>query len=242
MSDLSYFTIMAKNSRGKATAHLVNEALSAPGVFVYGELLAVPTVQQLADDAETKPVFDLLTIFTYGTYQDYKARKDSLPALTPVQLEKLRELTIVSQASSSRSLTYDDLQKSLDISDVRELEDVVIGAITNNLLQARLDQARRCIEVVDVIGRDVRATDIDAMIDKLTKWHDASSEIIMALDALANEGKQTDIEQQKRASDLQAVVEATKAAVRKEILESSDSPKFDFDVEEELKRKKKGAK
>eukprot|EP01064_Diplonema_japonicum_P001347 TRINITY_DN10860_c0_g1_i1.p1 TRINITY_DN10860_c0_g1~~TRINITY_DN10860_c0_g1_i1.p1 ORF type:complete len:243 (+),score=60.17 TRINITY_DN10860_c0_g1_i1:47-775(+) len=242
MSDLSYFTIMAKNSRGKATAQLVNEALSAPNVFVYGELLAIPTVQQLSEDAETKPVHDLLSIFTYGTYLDYKEKRDTLPELTPAQLDKLRQLTIVSKASKSRNLTYDDLAESLDISDVRVLEDTVIDAITNNLLQAKLDQAARNVEVADVIGRDVLPADIDAMIDTLTKWHDASSKVITELDSLANEGRRADAERQKRENELQGMIEAQKNSVRKELMESSDGSKFDIDMDDELKRKKKGSK
>ena len=40
---------------------------------------------------------------------------------------KLRQLSIVSLAHKSKRVTYAALQEELDISNVRELEDLVIG-------------------------------------------------------------------------------------------------------------------
>lgn len=44
---LEAFCIMAKSSRGRAAAGLVQEATSAPGLFVFGELLDMPNIKEV---------------------------------------------------------------------------------------------------------------------------------------------------------------------------------------------------
>jgi COP9 signalosome complex subunit 7 len=41
---LEPFLLMAKSARGAAAAKLVGDACAAPGVFVFGELLDMPSV------------------------------------------------------------------------------------------------------------------------------------------------------------------------------------------------------
>ncbi|KAL2311357.1 hypothetical protein Nmel_003058, partial [Mimus melanotis] len=64
------FLLLAKAARGAALASLIHQVLEAPGIYVFGELLDMPAVRELAD-SEFSPVFRLLTIFAYGTYADY---------------------------------------------------------------------------------------------------------------------------------------------------------------------------
>ena len=96
----------------------------------------------------------LLALFAYGTYPEYKgtqacrgherlvrcahavctflphpASKASLPELSPKQLKKLKQLTIVSLAQKQKVVPYTTLQESLDITNLRELEDLVIESI-----------------------------------------------------------------------------------------------------------------
>lgn len=71
---------------------VISTALKTPSVFVFGELLAEPNVQEVPplqspdpmrsllfvrlqlDDGEFKPWLDLLRVFAYGTYADYKGQ------------------------------------------------------------------------------------------------------------------------------------------------------------------------
>lgn len=55
---------------------------------------------QLAD-SEHRAWFDLLKVFAYGTYADYKATP-GLPELGEAELTKLRQLTLVQMASKQR--------------------------------------------------------------------------------------------------------------------------------------------
>jgi COP9 signalosome complex subunit 7 len=44
---LEPFLLMAKSARGAAAAKLCADACAAPGVFVFGELLDVPSIQDV---------------------------------------------------------------------------------------------------------------------------------------------------------------------------------------------------
>ena len=169
-----------------------------------------PHPLQLAESDETQPTFNLLQVFAYGTYADYQgmvfyvlpclrgpsthpfylhryhptAQRARLPELNPQQLKKLKQLSLVELASKTRHLPYSVLQEALDIPDVRVLEDAIIDSISANLLTAKLDQSSRCIEVKDVIGRDVRHGDLDGMIATLGAWADRSLAAINELDTM----------------------------------------------------------
>ena len=58
----------------------------------------------------------------------------------------------------------------LDIKDLRELEDLIIDCIYNELLKGQLDQKNKLLHVEHTYGRDVRAEDIEGMLRKLEQW------------------------------------------------------------------------
>lgn len=75
------------------------------------------------------------------------------------------------------------LLPALDLSSIRELEDLIIEALYSDLLKARINQKRQLLEVDSVIGRDVKTASIstapfgqektvDALIQTLTLWYD----------------------------------------------------------------------
>ena len=45
VNPLEQFVLLAKNARGAAAVELIKQALEAPGVFVFGELLDMPNIQ-----------------------------------------------------------------------------------------------------------------------------------------------------------------------------------------------------
>ena len=118
---LEQFLLLAKTARGPAAAELVKQALEAPGVYAFEELLETECIKQLSEGPDSN-YMKLLEIFAYGTYSDYKSMSvplpfcrclifffsnfslylgeaDSLPTLSQAQLIKLKHLTIVSLAS-----------------------------------------------------------------------------------------------------------------------------------------------
>ena len=48
---LERFLLMAKSAKGAAAAKLIEDATSAPGVFVFAELLESPNIQEVRPQA-----------------------------------------------------------------------------------------------------------------------------------------------------------------------------------------------
>ena len=51
---------------GAVAKELVEEALTHPSIFTFGELLELPVLQQAANEKQ------VLEVFAYGTWNDYK--------------------------------------------------------------------------------------------------------------------------------------------------------------------------
>ena len=81
-----------------------------------------------------------------------------LPSLSHSQLTKIRQLTLVELASRSRSLPFSTLLASLELSSIRDLENLIIECLYSDLLKARINQRRQILEVDNVVGRDVRVS------------------------------------------------------------------------------------
>jgi COP9 signalosome complex subunit 7 len=67
-------------------------------------------------------------------------------------------------------LPYSDLQKALDISNVRELEDLIIDAIYLDLLKGKLDQKEEQLEVSYTMGRDLEPGKLEQILAALKDW------------------------------------------------------------------------
>lgn len=70
---LEQFLLLAKTARGPAVAELIKQALGAPGVYVFSELLETECVKEVASGPHANYV-RLLEIFAFGTYADYKSK------------------------------------------------------------------------------------------------------------------------------------------------------------------------
>ena len=106
--------------------------------------------------AEGEKYLNLLNLFAFGVYQDYLERQSSLPPLTEPMKKKLRLLTLASLATKTRLLPYAQLQKELDVSNVRELEDLIIEGANNNVITGKLDQRAEHFEVDYTMARDIK--------------------------------------------------------------------------------------
>jgi len=61
--------------------------------------------------------------------------------------------------------------KALDISNVRELEDLIIDAIYLDLLQGKLDQKEEQLEVTYTMGRDLEPGKLEQVLAALKDWY-----------------------------------------------------------------------
>ena len=112
---LQGFVVLAKSATGAAAADIIKQATSANGVYSFTALLDTENIQRLAG-TDYESSLNLLRIFSWGTYQDYKSINSildfvygllivddaaRLPPLNDAQLDKLRRLTLVTLASKS---------------------------------------------------------------------------------------------------------------------------------------------
>ena len=156
---------------------LVQSALDSPEVFTFGELLENAEISSFLSRHQT--LRNLFLIFAYGTYQDYfRATQgntvfDDVDRLTAAQERKLKQLSLISLATQSCAVKYDDMSTAIRASSLREMEDFVIDAlIYPGLVSGRLDQRERvfCVEWV-FVQRDVRREDVPALVVvPLRKW------------------------------------------------------------------------
>jgi len=168
-SPLEQFTLLAKSARGAAAVELIKQALEAPGVFVFGELLDCENIQAL-ENTEHSPYLNLLNVFAYGIFTSLFQNSENLPQVSEAMARKLRLLTVITLAETSRLIPYDHLQQELHVQNERELEDLLIDGISGGAVGGKLDQKSRVFEVDFVSGRDIRKMDIGNIVDVLQSW------------------------------------------------------------------------
>lgn len=177
---LEQFVILAKSTKGAACTELVKQALEAPGVYVFGELLDSPNIQELAN---THKVFlNTLNLFAYGTFKDYLANVQNFIELSPAQKKKLQHLTIVTLATKSKCIPYETLLEELQIKNLRDLEDLIIEAIYADIIHGKLDQKNGQLEIDYAIGRDIRPEDIDVIVNCLQDWCSACEKVLSSVE------------------------------------------------------------
>ena len=96
-AQIEQFLREGAGATGRAAADLVERAVSAPGLFAFGELLDLDGVQRLAADPSLAGHLALLKLFAHGTLPEYRAAVaagEPLPALTPAQELKLKKLKV----------------------------------------------------------------------------------------------------------------------------------------------------
>jgi COP9 signalosome complex subunit 7 len=221
---LQTYVQMAEKAKGKQAAAVILQAIGAQNVFVFGELLMVPSIQQL-EATEDKKHVDLLKIFAYGTYSDYK-NAGNLPILTPSQIRKLKQLTIVSLAAVSKVISYAQLHQQLDIQDVRELEDLIIDAIYQGVIQGKLDQRKKQLEIECTMGRDLKPESLDVMITTLSNWYQVSEQLVGNIKDRMNHANIVLSEERKHKEELEKRIESEKKKLKEMEAEVGEAADF----------------
>jgi COP9 signalosome complex subunit 7 len=91
------FVLLARDARGRAAAELITHATSNPQLFAFSELLSCSHIAELKG-TEHSGALDLLRLFAYGIWSDYKSNAQLLPVLEPQQELKLKQLTVMTLA------------------------------------------------------------------------------------------------------------------------------------------------
>ncbi|CAG8441127.1 6965_t:CDS:2 [Diversispora eburnea] len=211
---LEPFLLLSKSAKGSACVQLIKDALSSPGVYVFAELLAMPNVAELENNEQYQSYHRLLRLFSYGTYKEYKENASTLPPLEQNQLNKLKYLSIVSLSEETRTIPYDILLEYLDIPNVRELEDLIIEAIYQDVIKGKLDQKRKQIEIEYTMGRDLRPGQIDQMLQVLGAWSQTSEEILSVIDEKIIQVRDAAIHNKKQKEEYEKEVDRLRREVK----------------------------
>ncbi|KAG5856250.1 hypothetical protein ANANG_G00006050 [Anguilla anguilla] len=203
---------------GSALAQAVSALLETPGLYVFSDILELPNVREL-ETGPHAPVYQLLNLFAYGTYCDYKERAASLPELTPAQKNKLRHLSIISLASNLKCLPYSLLLQQLELKNVRELEDLLIEAVYCDIIQGKLDQRNQQVEVDCSVGRDLGPNELPNIANTLQEWCSGCEAVLCGIEeqvSRANQYRESQlkvkVQVETEVSNLQKTLKASSAS------------------------------
>ncbi|XP_053680859.1 COP9 signalosome complex subunit 7b isoform X1 [Anopheles nili] len=219
---IEQYVLLAKGAKGAACMELIKQVLEAPGVHVFGELLAMPNIQELQNGSHAN-YYNTLNLFAYGTYRQYLENQAKLIQLTPAMQKKLQHLTVVSLAIKSKCIPYSELLDELDIKNVRVLEDLIIEAIYADVIHGKLDQKNKQLEVDYAIGRDIRKGDVKEIASILHEWSDSCETILLCLETQIN---RANTEKQKRLKHKEAIeqeIANLKKAIKTQAVETDEA-------------------
>ncbi|CAL5224552.1 g7253 [Coccomyxa viridis] len=213
---MEQYLLLAKRAKGRALVDLIQKATAEPGLLAFAELLDVPNVKEL-ETSEHAPAYHLLQLFAYGTLLEYNSRSSSLPPITEEQRLKLRQLTIISIAEEKKSIPYEELMQQLSVANIRELEDLLItDCFHQGLITGRLDQKQKRVEVLDSVGRDVRASQLQPILDALKQWMEGCESVAGTLEERRQWLTQAAEQAEKDRAHAESQVQAAKKSLASE--------------------------
>jgi hypothetical protein len=186
----------------------------------FAELLSA--LNEKKEFASSSSSRELLELFSYGTFEEYLEReakeKESL-RLNAKQVEKLKQLSVVTLSSSSlstttttatkeskRVLSYEILLQKLKLNSVRELEDFLIEkVISPGLVKGAMNQRLSVFEVHSSIGRDPdrRKGRVEEMLKTMREWKQTCDDALRDIENRIVETKTDLAMEEMRKVDLQ---------------------------------------
>jgi predicted transcriptional regulator len=145
-----------------------------------GDIVRTDTLieQQVIQRLKGEPVYQLLEIFTWGTYKDYiefyeKSGNVFFLGKNVDQTEltnKIRLLTLNGLASKADKLSYQEIAEGLDI-DESDVELWVVEAITQGLIDVRVDQCQKSVKIRYAEARNFKEKEWKVLKDRVDRWN-----------------------------------------------------------------------
>jgi len=167
----TYTTENASQAKEDATKCIVL-ALADPNCYLFDHLFALKPVLCL----EGQPIYTLLTIFTaeklsayVSFYQKQKAFVESLGLKHEENFKKMQALTFLQMAETHSELSFDVLEKELQIQP-NQIEGFVIDVLKTRLVRARLDQCARKVHIISALKRSFNRQQWEQLRQVLVEW------------------------------------------------------------------------
>lgn len=194
-----YLDELSSTKSEGAVSMLIRRALIDRNVFFYGQLCNNETVASIVGPTspaatESKTIFEVLKILTYGTWKDLTQQKSSSSAAAdyingnPEIAAKLRKLTLLTVAERTKSIPYSLLEQELGIKAAtpaetsRIIEDVIIDSTTAGLITVTLNPQQRLVQVHDAAARDVNvAEEVPRLLALFKAWGERCEDVVYQL-------------------------------------------------------------
>jgi translation initiation factor 3 subunit M len=168
-----------QGSSEEQTTEAVNAALDAirsTDLYQFDDLLDVPSIKQLEKDPKHAKLYQLLTIFVGENFDSFKAFTNANPDyLKQLGLNeedsarKIKYLSLASLGSLNHELPYATIAKTLQIPE-NEVEMWVISAMSEGILEAKMDQIKGTVRVTRSIQRVFTRAQWKFLGDNLSVW------------------------------------------------------------------------
>jgi len=160
------FMVLSKSAQGKSCEPFINQLIANPQIFLFRQFLNLPSITDLKNGSLAN-YYELLRLFTYGNYKEYKTNSNKYPALAPNQLKKLKQLTLMDMAASTKVINFESLTRELEISDQRELEDLIIDSIYAGIINGKINQEKKTLKIFSVLARDTKDEELVTLVEQL---------------------------------------------------------------------------
>uniref|UniRef100_A0A0K8VSP2 COP9 signalosome complex subunit 7 n=1 Tax=Bactrocera latifrons TaxID=174628 RepID=A0A0K8VSP2_BACLA len=225
-NQLKQYCATAKSSTGSQLLDVVRQVLEAPSIYVFGELLALPNIQELKDGIHSK-YLNTLNLFAYGTYKQYRQQPGEYLELTATMQKKLQHLTIVSLAIKNKCIPYEVLLEELEINNVRHLEDVIIEAIYADIIHGKLFQNNRFLEIDYAQGRDIPPGYTSKIAQTLSQWVESCDAISNCIDMQITRANSEKARGLKNKDHIEQEIINLKKVLKTQISDNDDSMQID---------------
>lgn len=169
------------NISPKICEDLIKRALSAPGVYIFGEIYdAIRPKVDISDPSVVKWL-QYLQIFIDGQLCDYTklCRQRTQPGslvpnggeLDSTQILKLKQLTLASLASTRRRLSFSEISKAIDIP-VSDIKPFTIQAIYDGVVSGKIDSLNNQLIVDQALAREPSLSDLGNIHASLLCWQE----------------------------------------------------------------------
>jgi len=163
----------------------VRDSIAAADLFEFDRLLDIPAVKDI--ETSNKQLFDLFTIFVSGNLETFRKFVEKHPDVIQangLDLEasttKIRFLSLASLAANSQEVSYSTVAQTLQVNE-SEVEDWIIAGISENILQARMDQLRNTVVINGALKRNFGTEEWKALGSSLDIWCQSVKSLLVTL-------------------------------------------------------------
>ncbi|KAH0789367.1 hypothetical protein GPJ56_006701 [Histomonas meleagridis] len=115
----------------------------------------------LNDFEEGSNEHKLISLFAYGSWNDYLSIEKSLPEqlrLYPNSeaAKKLKKLTLLSLFAKGSKISFGKIKEELKIDNIIDIESLVIDLMASNLIDAKIDEQTNCVICDRAVSRCIK--------------------------------------------------------------------------------------